>query len=141
MEIALNLKYPFLAFLAVTWLAAAPAIGAELVMFETAGCGWCRLWHSEIGPGYPKTAEGHYAPLIRHQLEDPRHGIVLRAPVISSPTFVLVDNGREIGRIIGYPGADFFYGLLDDLLARLPTWKALSKSGTSTNTTRERLTG
>ncbi|MBL3206218.1 thioredoxin family protein, partial [Klebsiella pneumoniae] len=37
-----------------------------------------------------------------------------------TPTFILVDGGREIGRIEGYPGADFFWGLLERLAQRLP---------------------
>jgi hypothetical protein len=34
-----------------------------------------------------------------------------------------VDEGREIGRIEGYPGADFFWGLLERLL-QAPATKA-----------------
>jgi hypothetical protein len=29
---------------------------------------------------------------------------------------VLVENGAEIGRIEGYPGEDFFWGLLKQML-------------------------
>ena len=35
-------------------------------------------------------------------------------------TFVLMHNGAEIGRILGYPGEDHFWGLLQQLLQRLP---------------------
>jgi len=35
-----------------------------------------------------------------------------------TPTFVLTEGDREIGRIVGYPGADFFWALLADLLAK-----------------------
>jgi hypothetical protein len=28
----------------------------------------------------------------------------------------LAEEGREIGRIVGYPGEEFFYGLLGNLL-------------------------
>ena len=34
-----------------------------------------------------------------------------------TPTFLLVDDGRELARIEGYPGADFFWPLLGDMLA------------------------
>jgi thioredoxin-related protein len=40
-----------------------------------------------------------------------------------TPLFVLVDNGREIGRIRGYPGEDNFWGLLDAMM------KTLEESG------------
>jgi len=36
-----------------------------------------------------------------------------------TPLFVLVDKGREIGRIRGYPGDDNFWGLLGVLLKKL----------------------
>jgi hypothetical protein len=36
-----------------------------------------------------------------------------------APLFVLVDRGREIGRIRGYPGEDHFWGLLGVLIKKL----------------------
>ena len=36
-----------------------------------------------------------------------------------TPLFVLVDQGREIGRIRGYPGEDHFWGLLGVLIKKL----------------------
>ena len=44
--------------------------------------------------------------------------IIANAP--PAPTFVLVEDGRELGRIEGYPGEDFFWGLLGKLLEKLP---------------------
>ena len=97
-----------------------PARAAELLMFELQGCPWCRLWHREVGQAYPLSPEGRRAPLRIVDIKDgaPR-GVRLDKAVTSSPTFVLVDGDHEIGRITGYPGADFFWGLLDGLLARL----------------------
>ena len=40
--------------------------------------------------------------------------------IVYTPTFVLMDGGREIGRIVGYPGEDFFWSLLGELVQRLP---------------------
>jgi hypothetical protein len=37
----------------------------------------------------------------------------------NTPQFVLVANGREIGRIRGYPGEDHFWGLLGVLIKKL----------------------
>jgi hypothetical protein len=108
--------------LALLFIAAAPvrAIAAELVMFEEAGCSWCQRWHREVGAGYPLSDEGRRAPLRRlHIQEARRSGVVLAGPVTVTPTFVLVDSGVEVGRITGYPGADFFWGMLAEMLARL----------------------
>lgn len=115
-----------LSFAAVAFaLMAVPATCAELIMYEEPGCMWCRQWHVEIGQGYAKTTEGLRAPLRQRMLsEPPVQGLVLSAPVRLTPTFVLADNGREVGRIVGYPGSDFFYPLLNDLFKRLPAVNA-----------------
>lgn len=101
-------------------LAAAPQL--ELVMFERAGCAYCRAWLSEVGPVYPKTAEGRRAPLRRVDLAAPRPpDLADIAGIVYTPTFVLLADGAEVGRINGYPGEDFFWGLLGSLLARAET--------------------
>jgi hypothetical protein len=94
---------------------------AELLMFEDPGCPWCRRWHAEVGPGYPRTEEGRLAPLRRINIRDQANsGVMLKQPVTATPTFVLAEDGREVGRLVGYPGSEFFYGLLGEVLARLP---------------------
>lgn len=101
--------------------AAASARAAELVMFDDPTCVWCRRWLAEVGPGYPKTEEGRRAPLrrvyVRNQAQS---GVALKSAVTGTPTFVLADEGREIGRIVGYPGAEYFYPMLGELLQKLP---------------------
>jgi len=93
----------------------------ELVMFEDAGCSWCRRFLAEIGPIYPRTEEGRRAPLRRLDIsEATRSGLNLKTRVTVTPTFVLVADGVEVGRITGYPGQDFFWGLLGELFGRLP---------------------
>jgi len=96
----------------------APAATAgELVMFRRAGCPWCQAWDREVA--YAKTALGRELPLRMAGLDGESPDIVLKAPVRYSPTFVLVEDGREIARIEGYPGADFFWGLLENAARRL----------------------
>jgi hypothetical protein len=94
---------------------------AELVMFEEPGCTWCQRWDAEVAPAYPFSAQGRMAPLRRVQIRDQATaGVSLERPVIGTPTFVLADEGREVGRIVGYPGPAYFYNQLDRLLERLP---------------------
>jgi hypothetical protein len=98
---------------------AAGSADMRLVMFEEPGCPWCRRWHQEVGPGYPHTAEGRRAPLV--SIDGTRQappGVTLAAPIGLVPTFVLVDGGREVGRITGYPGAEFFWPMLGELMQR-----------------------
>ena len=86
---------------------------AELVMFESQGCTWCEAWDEDVGSIYPKTGEARVAPLRRVDLDEPRPDDLtgIRA-VIYTPTFVLMEDGREVGRILGYPGEEHFWGLL-----------------------------
>lgn len=101
-------------------LAAGPAAAAELVMFEDAGCVWCARFNAEIAPIYPKTDEGKRAPLRRVDSGGAMPAdLAFIAPERLTPLFVLVDQGREIGRIRGYPGEDHFWGLLDVLMKKL----------------------
>ena len=96
------------------------ALAAELVMFESRSCPWCMAWEREVGGIYDKTPEALSAPLRRVDLDEPRPDDLsgLRA-VVYTPTFVLLDEGREVGRIPGYPGADHFWGLLSVLLEKV----------------------
>lgn len=99
--------------------AAVPATvrAAELYMMETAGCHYCIRWKEEIAPIYPKTAAGQFAPLVLHDIDAPLPTHVhLARKVVFTPTFVLLENGQELGRIEGYPGEDFFWGLLEAML-------------------------
>jgi hypothetical protein len=97
------------------------ASAAQLVMFERAGCPYCAQFDREIGPIYDKTDEGKAAPLRRvdiHAPIPPDLGSVTVERI--TPVFVLVDHGREVGRIRGYPGEDNFWGLLAGMIGDLP---------------------
>ena len=97
-----------------------PAAAGEryLLMAEEAGCVWCAKWNEEIGPIYPKTAEGRAAPLRRYDIREGDPDVVFQSRVRFTPTFILVEDGRELSRIEGYPGEDFFWGLLGMMLNR-----------------------
>jgi protein-disulfide isomerase len=112
----------FFALLLMALVPAGAAWSAELVMFDDPACVYCKRWLAEVGPGYPHSEEGQRAPLRRVYIRDQAQaGIQLEKPVNATPTFVLVDErAREVGRITGYPGADYFYPLLDDMLRKLP---------------------
>jgi len=113
----------FAALAAVAAATAAPA--AELVMFEQAGCAWCIRWNKEIGPAYPNTPEGRIAPLRRVDIHEPLPDDLagIRKERFT-PTFVLVENGEEVGRMRGYTGDEFFWFLLAEMLQKLDRAKA-----------------
>ncbi len=91
------------------------ALAVELIMVETPGCAYCLKWKSDVGAEeYSASAEGRFAPLRFVDLRAaPPDGVTFVRPVVFTPTFVLIENGAEIDRIEGYPGEDFFWGLLD----------------------------
>ena len=96
------------------------ASAAELVMFESDTCEWCERFNAEVGPVYPNTAESKCAPLRRVDIHDPRPTDLAHVKgIVYTPTFVLMEDGREISRLTGYPGEDFFWSLLDRDLKKL----------------------
>ena len=89
-------------------------------MFEQAGCAWCETFDREIAPVYSKTVEGQRAPLRRVNIDGPPPPDLAYVEMERlAPLFVLVEKGREIGRIRGYPGEDHFWGLLGVLIRKL----------------------
>ena len=98
----------------------APAVqagAAELIMVDRPGCPYCIEWETKIGPIYPKTQAGIFAPLRHVDISDaPPPDVRFARGVVFTPTFVLVEDGQEIGRIEGYPGEDFFWAILEKLL-------------------------
>jgi thioredoxin-related protein len=95
-----------------------PALAADLVMYTRGGCPFCVRFEREVGPIYPKTREGKMAPLHRVELQAGGfRDSSLKEPVVATPTFILMDDGHEVGRITGYLNEDMFWGLLGSLVA------------------------
>ena len=90
-------------------LLAPPAHSAELVMFEQKSCVWCQRFDRDIAPAYDKTSEGKRAPLRRLYINQIPADLSFIRRERFTPVFVLIDQGREIGRIRGYPGDTFFW--------------------------------
>ncbi len=96
---------------------ALPAMAAELIMVEQHGCVYCELWDDQISEIYPKTAEGTVAPLRRIDIhEDYPEDLNFTSSLHFTPTFVLVEDGQELARIEGYPGEDFFWWMLGEMM-------------------------
>ncbi len=121
----------FLVFSSGSWVTAK---AASLIMVEQEYCEYCEAWNENVGVIYDKTDEGKKAPLRRVDIHDPMpDDLNFITGVIFTPTFVLVDNGKEIGRIRGYASESFFWGLLQKLIDKLPE-KEISSSKRKTTT-------
>jgi thioredoxin-related protein len=93
---------------------------AELLMFREDGCRYCAEWERDIGEIYPRTAEARHAPLRRIDAHGaPPAEVSLDGAIRYTPTFILVEDGAEVDRIVGYPGENAFWSLLGQMLERL----------------------
>lgn len=130
---------PILALGAAACLAAGSARAApRLVMVEQAGCLYCAHWNAEIAPAYPKTDEGRFAPLLRADLRDgPPEGVTYARKVVFTPTFILIENGAELARMEGYPGAEFFWPLLTQMLEHYAGYGQVTGPGQETGAMQE----
>ncbi len=113
----------FVALILSILVGTSASFAAELVMFRRDGCSWCQAWDREIGPIYAKTPTGRRAPLRMVDLDGrrPTQGMTLVSPIRFTPTFVLMAENREIARIEGYPGEDFFWDMVQQIILRLPS--------------------
>ena len=120
LSFARRLALRALAMLSAVMVLASATSAAELVMFRRDGCSWCAKWDREIGPIYPKTEFNSRAPLRQVNLNHDPDPPIAHAPIRYTPTFVLIEDGKEVGRIEGYPGDEFFWARLENLLQRSP---------------------
>lgn len=101
---------------------APPEAGPALIVFESDGCGWCTRFRERVAPAYERSHLEARAPLRYLDIgEARRSGYRLKGRINGTPTFVLVDReGREAGRIPGYPGGpEVFLPEVERLLGRL----------------------
>ncbi len=115
-------------FLVLSALSVREARAAELLMYKSPLCPWCKVWEKDIGSFYGKTDEAKMLPLRRLDIKKPvPKDLAYIKGVIYTPTFVVVDGKREVGRIVGYISEDFFWGYLDGLMKKLHKIKKMEK--------------
>lgn len=102
-------------------LLALPAAAQEmrLLMIEQHGCHICAAFNRDVAPGYALSPAGALAPLVHAQLRGPLpEGVVLATLPFVTPTFILIGaDGREVNRLTGFPGPDFFWPFIDEMIA------------------------
>jgi hypothetical protein len=93
----------------------------ELVVIEARGCPMCQLFRDEIAPLYRATARGSRAPL---RFVDVAHADLetmgLTSPVEIIPTVVLMRDGTEVDRLVGYTGPEIFMRAIGVMLGESP---------------------
>lgn len=105
----------------VALLLALPAAAQDLrlLMIEQVGCAVCMAFNRDVAPGYALSPAGALAPLVHANLRGPMpDGVVLATRPFVTPTFILIGaDGHEISRMLGFPGEDFFWPFIDEMIA------------------------
>lgn len=115
-----HLRRPLMALSVLLAMAGgAAAQELRLLMIEQAGCYYCRVFNRDIAPVYETSKEGQLAPLVHAQLRGPLpEGITLASTPFVTPTFILIGpDGVEIERLTGFPGEDFFWPYIGDMIS------------------------
>jgi thioredoxin-related protein len=99
--------------------AAVPQLGnLQLVVMEADGCIYCDIFRRDVLPSYETSERGKDMPVRFVDVNDiDKTGIELQSPIDILPTFVIVKDHREIGRIPGYMGPEDFFHSINYLLS------------------------
>jgi thioredoxin-related protein len=88
--------------------AEAAAASLRLVMFESGGCPSCHQFRSEMKDRYESSALGARMPLEIHDYSVARRLFRLKYAITATPTFVVMRDGQELERFVGFLGAQSF---------------------------------
>lgn len=100
--------------------AAIPAapVAMELVVLEAPGCIYCGLFRRDVLPSYQASGRAKEMPIRFVDINDAAaDALGLDSPVDIVPTFVVLKNNHEVGRIPGYTGPEFFFHTINHLLS------------------------
>ena len=93
----------------------------ELVVMESPGCSYCDIFRRDVLPAYEASERGKELPVRFVDVNDAATAkLELQTPVDIVPTFVIVKDNKEIGRIPGYVGPENFYHAINYLLSIAP---------------------
>jgi thioredoxin-related protein len=109
------LRWSFLWAAVVLLTSASPVFAAELVMFDSLSCVYCKKFKREAMPAYMASRAGRVLPLRITQMDGGEPGFRLKKPVRSTPTFVIVEGGAEVERFTGYSGREDFLEMMDNM--------------------------
>lgn len=94
---------------------AAPERSAPaLIYVHEDTCGACMKFDQEVGGIYPKTEDGQRLPMVRISLDDWRSGdhdydSCAVGAVHGTPTFIQLNDCKELDRITGYSSDVLFW--------------------------------
>src|SRR5436190_15265245 len=90
----------------------------EVLVFEHADCVYCRVFRRDVLP--QQAVRANTAPLRFVDIaKDDTDSLGLNSRIDTLPTAVIMRNGREVDRIVGYWGPTGFFQLLSHILAKM----------------------
>ena len=105
----------FLIFAALPHIAIA---GTKLIMVTLDHCPFCQAWERDVGAVYDKSPYAPALPLTRVDIGSAMpEGVALLKPVVGTPTFLIIRDGKEIERQHGYDDAEIFWWWLSENVA------------------------
>ena len=100
---------------------ALPADSLKLVVIEADGCIFCEIFRSDVLPAYEASEQGKSMPVQFVDINDmDTTHLEFKGAVDIVPTFIVVKDRREVGRISGYVGPENFFHSINYLLASAP---------------------
>jgi thioredoxin-related protein len=96
-----------------------PASGnIQLIVMEAEGCIYCSIFRRDVLPSFEMSERGKEMPVRFVDVNDvEKSGIELRSPIDILPTFVVIKDNQELGRIPGYMGPEDFFHSINYLLS------------------------
>lgn len=92
--------------------------GLELIVMEAPGCIYCDTFRRQILPGYKASERGRSVPVRFLDVNDDAvQDLALEEPINIVPTFLVMKNNKELGRIPGYMGPEDFFHSINYLLS------------------------
>jgi hypothetical protein len=98
-----------------------PGPTLELIVIEARGCPMCQLFRDEIAPVYRATARAKQAPMrfVDVSFTDPAT-LNLATPIETVPTVILMRDGAEVDRLVGYTGPEIFMSVVGKMFGDTP---------------------
>ena len=87
-------------------------------MITSEYCVYCKIWEKEVGTIYPKTEMSKNFPLKKINIKNKKflQSFLIENPI--TPTFIIIEEKLEKGRIIGYSNSEMFWWQIDQILTQ-----------------------
>ena len=91
----------------------------EVIVFEHADSVHCRIFRRDVLPRYQQSTRADVPLRFVDLSKTDTSSFSLKGRIGTVPTAVVMKDGREVDRIVGYWGPDTFFKLLAHILARM----------------------